>query len=340
MRKSFILLFFILCYFLNSNSQELKIVRVSLQPMDLSASQHPCFDNEGDTCALIKLKTDHVEGIQFSNPNQYVKFEYEDGVYSVYVPVGSGRKLFFQHKDYLPVQLDMADYGYRKLKKGKTYLVVIETPKIHELKSTVVLKVEPQNSNVIFDGTNYSANSFGTFEIPVIEGRHTYTVTSENYKSQSNIINIGKTEVKTLSVRLQPIMHDVIIGCNVKNSRIYVDNIDYGSPGQLKIPQGKHNIRVQADGYVDSEQNVEISATTGHLSFILNENKIVTHIHATSVTINASDTPCIFINNKKVKGWRSGVPIMLMPGRYIVTAFDRGREREIVVGTEPITINL
>lgn len=338
MKKLFLCLL-ILCSVLNVVGHEFIIKRVSMQPSDLSAIKNPYFDLNGDTCALIKIQTKNLEGIQFSNPNQYIKCLYTDGIYYVYMP-SLGRKLDLIHKDYMPLQLDMANYGYNRLKKGKTYLVVLEAPLVSELKSSVILKVEPNYANVIFNEINYAANSTGTFEFPVTEGIHSYMVMAENYLSQNATISVKKSEVKTISIRLQPIMHEVLIGSNVDNARVFVDNIDYGSIGKLKIPQGNHIIRVQAKGYTDSVQNIYVSQTTSSLSFVLKENKKVTHIHAVPVTINAPETPCIFINNKKIKEWKNGVPIMLMPGTYSVTAFERSRERIIVVGNEPITINL
>ena len=339
MKKIIFCLFILISSLLDVEGQELKVKRVSMQPSDMSAIKDPCFDQNGDTCALIKIQTNNIEGIQFSNHNQYIKCTFSNGVYYIYMP-SLGRKLDLLHKDYMPLQLDMANYGYNRLKKGKTYLVILEAPRVNELKSSVLLKVEPNNASVIFDEINYAANSTGTFEIPVTEGSHSYTVSAENYLSQNATISIRKSEVKTVTIRLQPIMHEILIGSNVDKARVYVDNIDYGIIGKLQIPQGNHTIRVQSNGYTDSVQEIYVSQATRSLSFILKENKKVTHIHAIPVTINAPDTPCIFINNKKIKEWKNGVPIMLMPGTYSVAAFERSRERTLVVGNEPITINL
>ena len=50
-------------------AQTITIKSVSLQPNDQSAIVQPVFDNNGDTCALIKIKTDHLLGIEFPNKN-------------------------------------------------------------------------------------------------------------------------------------------------------------------------------------------------------------------------------------------------------------------------------
>ena len=169
--------------------QNMTVKSVIIQPNDQTAIQHPCLDNNGDTCALLKIKTDHLEGIEFSNPNQYVKVDYSDGLYSVYVPTIT-RKLDFLHKDFIPVQIDLADYGYRKLRKGKTYLITLEAHRISELKSSIIIKVVPTNSKIILDDQQYEPNTSGTFELPVASGKHQYTIAAENHESQNGVFLI------------------------------------------------------------------------------------------------------------------------------------------------------
>ena len=323
--------------FLITKGQNMTVKSVALQPSDQTAILHPCMDNNGDTCALLKIKTDRLEGIEFSNPNQYIKADYRDGIYSVYVPTVT-RKLDFLHKDFMPVQIDLADYGYRKLRAGKTYLITLDAHRISELKSSVLIKVEPKNSKIIIDEHNYNANSNGTIELPIASGRHHYTIVAANYISQSSDFTIGKSEAKTLTIKLQPIMHEVLVGSNVRNARVFVDNLDYGGVGKVLIPQGNHTIRVQADGYVDGEKNVNINSYTGSLSFVLKENKKITHIHATPVIIR-SNSSSIYKDNKKIKEWEDGATIMFMPGKYLLSD-DRGNTKKIVVGDKPMEVKL
>ena len=323
--------------FIITKGQDMKIKSVALQPNDQTAIQQPCLDNNGDTCALLKIKTDRLEGIEFSNPNQYIKVDYIDGIYFIYVPTVT-RKLDFLHKDFMPVQIDLGDYGYRKLRAGKTYLITLDAHRISELKSSVLIKVEPKNSKIIIDEQNYNANSHGTIELPIASGRHHYTIVADNYTSQNGDFTIGKSEARTLTIKLQPIMHEVLVGCNIDNARVFIDNLDYGEVGKLMIPQGSHTIRVQAEGYVDEEKEVSINSYTESLSFILKKNKKITHIHATPVTI-ISQSSSIYKNNKKIKKWINGEPVMFMPGKYMLSD-DRGNTKKIVVGNEPMTVTL
>lgn len=315
--------------------QTITIKSVALQPTDKTAIMQPCFDNNGDTCALLKIKTDNLEGIEFSNPNQYIKATYENGVYSIYLPAMS-RKLDLRHKEFMPIQLDMADYGYKKLRKGRTYLVVVDAPRKTDLKSSVVLKIAPLTAVVTFDKKILDSSDKGTYETPVSAGTYSYSVKAENYWIKEGSISIGKSEVKTISVQLIPITHEVLVGSNVDKARVFVDNIDYGQIGKIIIPQGEHSIRVQAEGYVDFERQVTVDASTGPLSFVLEENKRTTHIHATPVTIYSS-SKSIYKNNKKIKEWTDGATIMFMPGKYQLSD-NKGKTQKIVVGSEPMNV--
>lgn len=334
-RCLYVIISFFVC--VCAESQTITIKSVTLLPSDKTAILEPCIDNNGDTCALLKIKTDNLEGFEFSNPNQYIKATYVDGIYFVYLPELS-RKLDFMHKDYMPIQLDMTDYGYRKLRKGKTYLVVLDAPKKTDLNSSIILKIEPHTAIVTFDKTKLDPSVNGTYKIPIPPGTYSYSVSAGNYQSKEGSISVVKNEVKAIPIRLIPMTHEIIVGSNVDKARVFVDNIDYGQVGKIIIPQGEHNIRVQADGYVDSERNVSVSASIDSLSFILKKNKQTTHIHATPVTIYSRASE-IYKNNKKIKGWSNGNTIMFMPGKYLISD-DVGNTKNIVVGSEPMEVKL
>lgn len=320
-----------------SAAQTIDIKSVTMQPSDFSAVEHAVLDNNGDTCALLKIKTDYLEGLEFPNTNQYVKSSYESGVYFVYVPV-IGRKIDFRHKDYLSGTIDMSNYGYKRLKGGKTYLVTLVAPRVNELKSKVVIKVDPIDANVRFDGTSQEINGSGTYDIAVSQGNYSYEVKKENYEPKLGTVNIGKTEVKTLSIKLKPIMYKCQIKGNVRNARVLVDNIDYGNVGVLYLPHGQHDIRIQADGYIDWTYNVKIMSEMT-IPFTLRENTVITHVHPTPVTIYSPGASAVYKDNKKISGWKNGDTIMIMPGKYVFSD-NKGNKKKVIVGYEQMKIVL
>ena len=335
-RSLLITCFLLLSACLNGYSQELEIKSVSLQPSDKTAIQQPVLDSNGDTCALIKLKV-NLQGLQFTNKTQYVgDVKYVDGCYCLYKSPHLSRMISFQHPDYLPGQIDLSDYGYRRLKGGKTYLAVLDAPVKGITKSIVVLKVYPLASSVIFDNNRIPLSESGVYEFPVIEGSHNYTIEEPNHKTISGSVSVGKGETKTQAVRLQPITHNVNVQCNIASAHVFLDNVDYGQVGVIKMPQGNHTIRVQYEGYIDAERTVDVNSSTLQLSFNLKKNENRVDIHATPVTIYSSSKR-LYKNNKELVGWKSGVPIKFMPGEYMISN-DEGDSKVITVGTTPMEI--
>lgn len=324
---------------LNGASQELTVKSVMLQPADKAAIEQPVLDLNNDTCALIKIKVDNLEGLQFTNKTQYIgDVKYADGTYLLYKSPFSSRLISFQHDRYLPGQIDMADYGYKRLKGGKTYLVVLEAPSVAMNQSLVVLRVYPQSAAVTFDSKPVQHSATGVYEFPVGEGTYSYAVEAPDYLSSNGSVTVAKGENVTKTLRLQPITHEVTVSCNVGSAHVFVDNVDYGRVGKLRIPQGNHQIRVQADGYIDANKTVNITVGMSQLNYTLKKNENVIDVHATPVTI-ISDSKHIYKNNKELKGWKSGTPVMFMPGKYMLSD-DNGKSKIITVGSEEMEVKM
>ena len=322
-----------------TDAQSLMVNKVTMQPNDKTAFLSPYLDSNGDTCALIKIKVPDVEGIEFPDKNQYVKSTYADGVYQIYMPTIS-RRLDYRHADYLPGQIDFGEYGYRRLKAGKTYLVQMEAPSNVNKESLLILKVHPVSARVSFNGSDIGISSTGIYEFPLREGSYSYKVIMDNYLPLSGTVQINKDKNKTLALTLEPIMHSVKVNCNVGKAHVYVDNIYYGEAGVLSLPQGNHHIRVQGDGYLDLEEDVIIQSNMLPLTYSLKKNRNVKEIHPTPVRIFAEAFTTVYKNNKKIRDWeKSGDIVFMMPGKYELSD-GYGNVRKIEVGTEPMDVYL
>ena len=331
-----ILLFFV---GFHCHAQELMVKSVMLQPSDNTAKEKPVVVNDEDTCALVKIKVGDLKGLQFTNHSQYVgDVAYEDGVYYLYKSTNLSRMISYSHPDYAPGVIDMADYGYRRLKPGKTYLVTLEVPSKGLGKNFVIFKVFPVSARLTFNNKQLPVSTTGVYEFPVTDGAYNYFVEAPDYEPIQGSVTLAKGENKTISPRLKPIIHEVNVSCNISNAHVFIDNFDYGKVGLLRLPQGKHNVRVQYEGYLDSEKTIEINSTTQHLSFNLKKNENRIDIHATPVTI-ISNSKKLYKNNKELEGWSSGKPIMFMPGKYMISD-DEDNSKVITVGTKPMKVVL
>lgn len=324
-----------------AGAQELTVKSVTLMPADKSAVERPVIDGNGDTCALVKIKTPKLEGLLFPNKQQYMGdvIRLDDGTYLVYKSPFHSKIISYQHADYVPGQIDMGDYGYRKLKSGKTYLAVLEAPAVSGInKCIAVLKVFPANAEVTFDGRQVPVEASGVYEFAVAEGTYSYSVSAPDHRPASGSMTLAQGENKSNTVRLSPITHEVVVSCNIGGAHVFVDNIDYGKVGKVRMPQGSHVVRVQYEGYLDSERTVDIDASVPQLSFTLKKNENVVNIHATPVTIY-STSKRIYKNNKELKGWKSGVPVKFMPGKYMISD-DNGDSKLIIVDSKPQEVRL
>lgn len=338
MKKLFTIVLF--CCFWGSYvvAQSLTIKNVSLQPNDKTAFLSPCLDSNGDTCALIKIKIPDVKGIEFPNKSQYIKSTYDDGVYLIYMPTIS-RRLDYRHASYLPGQIDLGEYGYRRLKAGKTYMVQMEAPLNKNEGSLLILKVSPVGARLSFNGARQGLSSTGVYEFPLREGTYSYAASMDDYAPFDGSIQIGKDENKTIAIDLKPIMHSVKVNCNVGDAHVFVDNVDYGEVGMLSLPQGEHHIRIQGDGYLDAEENVNIQSNMGPLSYSLKKNKNIKEIHATPVRIY-TNSPKVYKNNKEIRDWeKSGDVVLIMPGKYEISDYG-GNIKRIEVGTDSMSVYL
>lgn len=317
------------------SAQELKVKSVDMLANDLSAQKNPRVDRFGKSCALVKIKAGDLKNVEFTKKSQYVEASYDNinGIYLVYIPQGL-HKLALRHPDFLPLEFDMADYGYKILKGGQTYMVQLEVPTTGLNRSIIVIKTHPLNSSLSFNGVSMPHTSDGIYEIPVAAGSYTYSISADNHLSSNGTVTVEKGETKTLAKRLRPITHLVDINCNVKDARVFIDNIEYGNVGKLNLPQGKHQIRIQKQGYLDVDEMVNISALTGSLSYTLNKNTR----EGTPVTIYSnSNSKRIYMNGKKIIEWYNGAVIKFKPGKYLLSDDDLN-EREITVGETPMTV--
>lgn len=321
-----------------AKAQELRINSVEHMPHDLSAVNNPVLDSNEDTCALLIINTPGIRGLEFPNKNQYSRAISLGSTYYVYISPLAGRRLDFRHESYLPIQLDIQDYGIRRLKGGNTYIVELKEIAEAAEVNKIIVNVKPTNSEVYIDGLLIDKKENGKYEIDTSDGMHQYSVKSPYYESQQGAIYLAPLEVKVLSVNLKATYQNMNVNCNVKNAHIFVDDIDYGRVGKIALPQGMHYIRIQADGYVDDERTMEISPAVLSINCELKENKEIKHINPVAITV-VTNSAHIYKNNKRIKGWKKGTPVMMMPGKYELSDGYGHFKRIIVEEDTPQTIS-
>lgn len=337
LRKLIILL--LLLAVVGIQAQELKIKSFEPMPNDNTAIKHPCQDNNNKNCALIKIKTGNVKGFVFPREDHYRElYDEKEKSYFIYLSVDYP-KLYIDHPDYHGVSINFDDFDNLEegIEEGKTYSLTLDIPATVG-NTMIVIKVQPTTAKLIFNNEVAAHSPQGIYKFSVSPDTYNYSIQADDFMPIKGSISVEKGETKTVTKRLMPIMHEVNVNCNAGGAQIYVDNVTYGTVGKVRLPQGRHTIRIQKDGYIDYSENVTISASTVTLSFNLKKNKNVKEIHATPVTIySKSKSSRIFKNYKVIKEWRNGATIMFMPGKYLLTD-DGDNEYELIVGNKPLTI--
>lgn len=317
------------------SAQDLTFTDIKLLADDNTATESPCYDNNGELCALLKIKTPNLEGLDFHNKKNYKgTVTYNNGIYYAYIPKGL-TKLEYKHKDFLAGEIVYDSLGMKTLEKGKTYMIELILP---ESPSFVVFKVTPSDATITFNGEIYSGNENGMYEIPALPDTYRYKIEAENHKPTQGMVQIRDSEKKSISLALRPIMHRVQINCTPKDATIFIDNIDYGQSGSKEIPQGKHHIRISKNKYIDHEAEIVIDANTTHLEYKLVENENIDIVHATPVTIYAT-SKYIYKDNKRIKEWKNGTAVKFMPGTYMLSD-DDGNMFKLKVGRKPFTVRI
>lgn len=323
----------------SASAQQITVKKVAFQVTDLTAHTQPKLDNNGDTCALLRIKAGGLQGLAFPTKNQYIEATYTDGEYHVYMPYILN-KLDFAHENYERGTIDLKnDWGIRRLKPGGTYLVELDVPTTATQKSSIVFRVKPADATLRIDGNAKPNENGGLYEIDVEPGNYTYEVSAPNYTMEKGSFAVAAGDAKLLAVNLKPIMVAVKISCNIDDANLYVDNISYGRVGSKMLPQGMHNVRIRANKYIDYERIVEIRNGMEPLTVSLVKNTNQVDIHATDVTIITYSNR-VYKNNKLIKEWSRGKQtIKMMPGTYWISdGYDH--RKKVTVGNEPIVVEL
>ncbi|MBQ0023999.1 MAG: hypothetical protein KBT29_12275, partial [Prevotellaceae bacterium] len=144
MRRVLSTLLFTICL-ISAYAQELSVKSFYFASNDISGSSQLRLDGNGDACALVKVQL-ATQGAKFSG-NTVGNAPYNSGEYWVYMTEGS-KNLQVRHDNYLPLDVNFADYGINSLKGKMTYVLTLALPDkiIVERTQDLVIKVTPQDA--------------------------------------------------------------------------------------------------------------------------------------------------------------------------------------------------
>ena len=260
--KRYLVLFLGLVIGLMAKGQSLSVASFKLIENDLTAITHgtEVKDQNGHTCALIKVETTQT-GFTFDVGMMGVmKTEQHTGEIWVYVPFGV-KKITIQHQQFGTLR----DYYFPcSIEQGKTYIMQLISGNVTTIVekdmggSYLIINVEPKNAMVYVDDKLKTIND-GTVSLMLPYGKHTYRVEAPSYLSEAGVIEIGH-ERKELFVKLVSAMAKLTVKCADAEALIFVNDQQKATgnwSGQLD--EGMYMVEVRKEGHRTEKQSITLA---------------------------------------------------------------------------------
>ena len=305
--KRYLVLFLGLVIGLMANGQSLSVASFKLVENDLIAITHgtEVKDQNGNTCALIKVQTTQT-GFTFDVGMMGVmKTEQHTGEIWVYVPFGV-KHISIHHQQlghlndyYFPCSIESGRTYRMELVSGKVEIVV--NPEATQ--QWLVFNVSPKDALVWVNEEPWPVND-GVAQKYVGFGTYDYRVEASNYHSTAGKINVNDPEnTVKLDINLKPAFGSLKIeGDNgiLSKASIYIDK-DNGADAlrtPRQLPSGQHTVRIVHPKYKTFERKVNIE---DEQTFTLNANLAA---NFSTVTLKVDADAEIYVNNER-KGTRT-----------------------------------
>lgn len=285
MRKFFVIILMMLIY-TTSYAQQLTVKKVNLRFGDLQASTNPRDDGKGKDCAIIRVSVVGVDNLTF--PDAIGTVEHSLNEYVVYVPDGL-KKLKYKDSDgHILGFIDFDDYDM-EIESKTSYDVIFESE--NHLRSAI-FSIQPSDAILVFDNEKIKVNNEGVAIINKPIGDYSYRVVANGYLSQSGTMSLVEDEISTVTdIILEQLLYPVSISVFPMNASVFIDNVPYSRESMinLKLPEGKHTVRVTAENYQEEERTINVTSTFSPEFITLKEVKqeIVKHKEeSTKTSIN------------------------------------------------------
>ena len=340
MRSLLSILSLFLC--LTLSAQKLTIESFIEKSNDLTARTDSRKDNNGEACALVKVRL-AAEGAKFEG-NVIGTVSYNTSEYNVYMPGGS-KRLTVKLSGYLPCEVTFADFGTESLTSQTTYVLTItgvatvvsqQPQEVRTKTGWIIIDSEPQGAAVYINDEFVGNTPLDSYKQPY--GTYSYKVEKPNYHSASGTLELNAAQAER-TITLKPAFGSVSVSSNVNGATVLLDGKSTGktTPCTLtEIPSGSHIIVLQKEMYAPMQYDVTVedgleSRVNGDLS-----------ARFASVTINTLNGASILIDN--VRKGTSSITDDLMEGYYDVEvrlSHHKNATRQIqVVAGQPQTITL
>ncbi|MCF8308585.1 MAG: PEGA domain-containing protein [Bacteroidales bacterium] len=265
---------------------EFEVQSFEKDPNDLAARKYERTDINGNTCALVKVKTD-IQGLNFESGYGIVgDVMFKEGQYWVYLSPKEQRlsifKTGFVRLDYeIPYPVKSYDVFHMVLtKKGK---------EVNAL--PVTFRITPDDANLTVDGEEVTLQE----PVKLSIGEHRIKAERENYQTLTRTIEVDEKNV-FFRYELEKIKDATVqISSEPSGAKVEMDGVVLGeTPVSTFYPPGNYSINIEKEGYlpVKDELKVEAPKTTKH--YELEEN-------VGSLTVKTRPEATVTFNGEEVE---------------------------------------
>ena len=326
MKTKIALLLFLLGCSLALNAQ-ISVASFELLDNDITAITYgtEVKDQNGNTCALIKVETLET-GFTFDfGLMAPMKVEQQVGEIWVYVPYGV-KRVTIHHK----VLGTLRDYSFpMSIEKGKTYLMKLTTGKVRIVLDDVateqwlVFEITPKDAILEVDDKMWSVSAEGTSRNMMPFGTYNYRVQAQNYHPEVGRVEVNDPENNTVvTVTLQPNFGWIEVPADngLRGAAVYIDNALIGkAPCKSDaLKSGQHNVRILKEMYEPYTAAVTVSDNeTTRVAPTLTSD-------FARVTLQVDADAEIWVNDEKkgVRSWTGDLPT----GTYRIECKQQGHE--------------
>ena len=264
MREKYILIFLMALFaaICVKAQNSIGVASFRLAETDLDANTHgtQVLDQNGHTCALIKVETTQT-GFAFDVGMMGItKVEQHTGEIWVYVPFGV-KHITIQHQ-----QLGtLRDYYFPcPIQEARTYIMQLITGTVSTIVesdvggSYLMMTVEPKTATVYID-EQLKAIENGEVMLLLPYGKHTYRVEAPSYMNEAGAVEIGKERVE-LNIRLASAKATLTVNCPDAEADIYINDQKKGRgswTGQLA--EGMYAVEARKTSHRSTKQSLTLA---------------------------------------------------------------------------------
>lgn len=272
--KKILFALFMISVCITMNAQQLTLKSVSLKSQDAHARTNPRDDGKGGKCAIIRVCVVGEDNLVF--PEAVGDVERSLSEYIVYVPEGL-KTLTYKNKE--GVKLGTIDFDGLGLEIGsmESYEVIFDST--NHLRSAV-FNIQPTNASLTLDGEKVEVGKDGIAMVNKPVGKYTYMIEAKGFLSQSGSVVLTENDISTVTdIVLEERLYPVSINVFPRDAKVFIDDVPIDTLSDLKLPEGKHTVRVTATNYQEEERTIRVSSKMSPEYFILKDVKDEVVVH-------------------------------------------------------------